>query len=502
MSTSLTGQSVVLMGGRFLAYLMLVLHPVVLVRFLSKEDYGLYGQLMLLYGILLPLGEMGMIQGLYYFLPRMQGEKKRIVGQSLIFLLATGALCGTVIALAKTPIAAFFNNPEMLQHLDRLGIYCFFMIGSVAAEGVMIADGKVRNAALLMVATQLANSLVVVMTTWYTGSISAVMGGLVIFSAFRFLVQFIFLRGQYMFRSALFALQQWRENISFSFPIGISNVAFILQGRMHSFFISCLFTPAAFAVYSVGTLGIPLVGMITSSVSNVLMPLFSKHQKEGLLSEINLLRNSAIRKMNLVFFPMFIFFSVSADGFISVFFTPEYAESVPLFRLSLFSILLSGINNGIVLSAFGQTRFIMKLAFLRFAATFAVLFLFTHLWGMYGAVLSSLVTAAAFIAIEFVPVSRLLQIRYHEILEWKTNAGIFIVALLTGGMQAIICYCFPGLDGTFGGLILLSIVFAIAYLGMSLLFSTIRKHEIGHLLHQVRDVLSARRKPGSSQMPA
>ena len=167
--TSLTKQSFFLVIGRSIAYLISILLPIILVRIFTKSEYGLYRQIFLIFNTLLPFGQMGVAQSLYYFLPRNPEKKNILMMQTFIFVLITGilVLCGLLIF--KSSIAAVFHNEEMIKYIPLLGLYSFFMIGSSFLEISMIAEGEAKLASLTFALSQICNSGILILSVVFSG---------------------------------------------------------------------------------------------------------------------------------------------------------------------------------------------------------------------------------------------------------------------------------------------------------------------------------------------
>src|SRR6266487_5744961 len=79
--------------GRLLAFGVTFFVPVVLVRVFYQAHFGTYKQIFVVYGILSILGQLGMAQCLYYFLPREPGNAGKRIVNSMLVLAASGLLC-------------------------------------------------------------------------------------------------------------------------------------------------------------------------------------------------------------------------------------------------------------------------------------------------------------------------------------------------------------------------------------------------------------------------
>lgn len=429
---SLTEQAAVLFAGNALALLVGAVVPMVLVRVFTLLEYGLYQQLFLIFTTLLPLGQMGVTQGLYYFLPREPEKRDAVVAQTLLFVLAAGAICFLVLMVFRFRIAELMNNPEIGQHLPVLALFILFMIVSSFLEALMIAEGKTGFSSLVRVVSELIRSLTVIFTALVTHNVLAVLIALACFSLARCVFLWVYLTGRYRLFSGGIDFAFWWRQLSYSLPIGFANVAWLFQIRLHSFFVTFLFTPATYAIYAIGTYSLPFLGLISSAASNVMVPELARCQKDGNRARILSAWSGALRKMNLFYFPLFVFFFIVAHEFIVVLFTEQYAESVSIFRISLLGLLVSGLNTGAILGAYAETRYLMGIALLRLAVAIPVLYLFTMTWGIHGAVTADVLVSAFFRLFVLGKVARVMETSFAALCRPGENGRIMAAALLAG----------------------------------------------------------------------
>ena len=274
--TSLTEQSFYLILGRCLAFSLAFLHPIILVRIFSKDEYGLFRQLLLIFSTIYPLGQMGITQGLFYFLPREPEKKDAVITQTLFFVVALSVLLCGLLFIFKSAIASAFHNVEMTQYIPLLGTYLFLMINSSFFETSMIAESKTKLASVVILVSQAIQSSAIIFTAFLTRDILFVFYALTLFSGIRFVFQGLYLVRTYRLSMKKIELGFWKRQLAYSIPIGISNVAWLLQEKLHSYFISFLFNTKMFAIYFIGSFNLPFVGIIAASVSNVMIPELSR----------------------------------------------------------------------------------------------------------------------------------------------------------------------------------------------------------------------------------
>jgi len=429
---SLTEQAIVLFIGNALALALGIAVPMVLVRVFTKAEYGVYRQLLLVFTTLLPVGQMGVTQGLYYFLPREPDKRSALITQTALFVLVAGFLVLTFLLLFRNSIARIMNSPEMVQYFDLLSLFIFFMIISSFLESLMVAEGKAHFASLVRVSSALLRSIAVVLTAVFTRSILGVLTALLCFSLARCLFQTFYLVRHYSISLKNIDLPFWRRQFKYSIPVGLANLAWLFQTKLHSFFVSALFTPATFAVYSVGTYNLPFIGLITTSVSNVVTPELAVAQKHEDWNRILSIWNNAVRKMNLFFFPTFMFFLLMSQEFIIVLFGPKYVDSVPIFQISLLGLLIASINTGSVLNAYAETTYQFRIALLRLPVAVLLLYVFTKRWGIIGAVSADMIVSAGFRFIVLGKVAGVMELSIIRLLEPRKNGKIMLASLLAG----------------------------------------------------------------------
>src|SRR5690349_4500766 len=94
-----------LMSGRAAAFAVTFLIPVVLSRLFTKAEFGTYKQIFLIVYSLYGVGQVGMAECLYYFLPNYPKAAGRYVTNSIIILGITGLACLAILSFAGHRIA-------------------------------------------------------------------------------------------------------------------------------------------------------------------------------------------------------------------------------------------------------------------------------------------------------------------------------------------------------------------------------------------------------------
>lgn len=384
---SLTARASWLLVAKCLAFAFSFLLPLLLVRRLSQVEFGLYKQVFLVVGTAVGLLPLGFGLSAYYFLPRAEdaAARGRAVFNILLFHLFAGG--GGALALALFPelLGAVFNDPALTSYAPLVGVVILFWTFSSFLETVAVANQETALATLFIIGANLTKAASMLAAALAFGTVRSLVYAAIIHSATQsvILLAYVGLRFRGFWRG-----WDWptlRAQLSYALPFGAAGLLFIAQTDLHSYFVSHEFGPAAFAVYAVGCFQLPLVGILSESVSSVLIPRVSLLQKQGERREILLLTARVIRKLAFVFFPVYAFLLVTGREFIVLLFTRQYLESWPVFAVNLTLVPVCVILFDPIVRAYAAERyFLLRLRLVLTALMVAVFWFWTAQLGLVG----------------------------------------------------------------------------------------------------------------------
>ena len=128
MKKSLSVQSAWYFSGRLIALVFSIFIPIILVRVFSKEEYGAYAQILLIYAFFLRILQFGFKQSVLYFIPKYPELKKQIISNTTIFFLILGTINILFFYFFKDNIGKVFSFNEVSNLLPLCGIYILFML--------------------------------------------------------------------------------------------------------------------------------------------------------------------------------------------------------------------------------------------------------------------------------------------------------------------------------------------------------------------------------------
>ena len=143
-----------------------------------------------------------------------------------------------------------------------------------------------------------------------------------------------------------FSFPMLRVQLSYTLPLGLAGLIYTLQNDAHNYFVSSAFGAAAFAIYSVGVARLPLIGVMRESINAALLSRVSYLQREGGRKEILRLSIQVMRKLALVYWPLYALLMVVANEFVLVLYTKRFIYSVPLLRMNLTLLPIHDYGSG------------------------------------------------------------------------------------------------------------------------------------------------------------
>jgi O-antigen/teichoic acid export membrane protein len=180
--------------------------------------------------------------------------------------------------------------------------------------------------------------------------------------------------------------------LKYAVPLCLAGMISTVMLETNKIIVSAMCTPEEFANYVNGVIEIPLIGIITGSISAViLVDMTSYVQKGNMTMALDLFKKAAV-KSAVILFPVMIFLLVSGKSFIVTLYSEKYLESVAPFYIYLFVLPVRIVIYGSALMALGQTRVILYRSILDLTINVILSILLVHLMGYLGAAVATILT--------------------------------------------------------------------------------------------------------------
>lgn len=330
----------------------------ILSRYLLKDDYGTYRQILYVYATLMSIFTVGLPSVFSYFIPRLNtGQQKTLINSLNRVFLVLGALFSVVLYVSSDLIAELLKNPELAVGLKIFSIFPLFTLPTLGVEGIYTALRKTKEVAFYQFFSRGIMLLFIVLPViLIKADYKVAVIGWGIASFLTFLVAMYMKNKPYVKIKKEFISNMYKTIFDYSLPLMGAFIAGFFISSADQFFISRYYGTEAFAEYSNGSISIPIVALIAVSIKKVLLPIFSKADNEGTISEaVQTYVNAVKKSINLVF-PLIIYAIFFAKEIIVVIYGSKYEASGSYMKYYLIRDFLEVLPYFSVFLALGMSR--------------------------------------------------------------------------------------------------------------------------------------------------
>lgn len=441
----LSDKAIVVVLGSLISSILKLALPIILVRLITKGEYGSYSQVMLLYSTFGIIFLLGIPQSIYYFIPQLSQEKRGgFILQSYILLFIFGAVLTLSFYLLSNSIGRWFNNDMLPHYIKIFSPYFMFMMPIQSLSPLLISTDRHKEASIAMIALAVIFVVSVLAPLFFGCSLELVFRSIVVFACIQFVLVTFYIRKRLFGDSDLHSVTPdgnlTKRQIGYAFPIGMSGAVGIASRVIDKYVISGFFTPAQFAIYAIGARELPLVGVLPYSISNVIQPKLVEYYNKGEQDKFINLWHESVRKISLIILPVSVLLFVIAQQFITLLYTGNYIESTSIFRIYLCSLPVRVTAYGPVLMAMGHPRLVLGAAFIGLCLNLVLNFFFLHIIGFVGPAVATVFTIYAITIFYLLKISSLAHISLVEVFPFKEFLKVLGVAGLCGFFVYLISF--------------------------------------------------------------
>ena len=405
---------------------LMLISPVVLVRFLTVEQFGTYREF-LLYGTLLTqFAAFNINNSLMYFVPAHPQSTWRFVFQSTVLVGVTSL---TVVGI--TVIADLITGGSVVgTHLWALAAYTLLYVNIDFWEYLWFSQRLPQRVLVYTVLRMALRLAVVVVAALLTRDVTTIIWSLVAFEALRLIVSLIAWRltgGPLGVPHA----GSWREQIRSTLPLGFSLVLSTTIRNIGNLFVTRLLGATALAHYTVGTYVAPIVIVLRNSISDALLPAMSARDSKSPAQVLDLWQRSTV-VFTILLLPMAVLLARFAEPIIVTLFSREYVEAVPVFQAYALLLIRECVDFGVLIRAMNQNRLLVTANIVALVVNLVLLPVLVVRFGLLGAVGALLVSRFIEGAWQLWQVASLCQQPMGRLLPWASMGRVAVAALLAG----------------------------------------------------------------------
>ncbi|HRY84401.1 MAG TPA: oligosaccharide flippase family protein, partial [Candidatus Cloacimonadota bacterium] len=433
---SLTRTAGMLSGVESFRFLLKSIIGIVLARMLSMDDYGSYRQLFLIYTTFSTILLVGIPQSMLYFLPKFEliGDIKRFISRIVDLISVLGLVFGLGILIFSGTIAARFANPSLKTLLLLFAVYPLFMFVNQVYSFIMLGLKKTENVMRFSLLGVVTDVVIILGTAVITRNLTMIVVA-VLLSAF---IQWLYVRFQFRSYTVKYEFERefYQNQLRYSLPLGLSSIIGILAIQLDKIVISGVFTPAQFAIFSIGAMELPFIGILNNSVNSVILPHLSA---SGDKSEAVRLYRGATRKNALLIFPVAVLCFILASDVLTLLYGAQYEAAAPFFRVYLCTILVRIASYGIIFQALGKTKYILYNAIFTLLGNLILnLILVKTSLGMMGPAVATVLITYSSTGLYLWWIHQKMHMNLNRMFPWMQLARTLSAALAAGLVIAVV----------------------------------------------------------------
>lgn len=422
-----------LVTGQMLSLVLNFMLPLILVRVLTKNDYGLYAQFNVILSFCTVFFSFGLSSELYFSYPSAKESEKRIlVFQSLLMLVLAGILAFGILGIPI--IRQYIISDNVFEGYYLYLCFCvLFSVPEILITALYVLNHDNKTSALflpLMTAFRLILILLIYLKWPTVESIFiAILVSVVI--KFVFVMNYVYKlikknRGAQLINKKLLI-----EQLSYSIPLGIASSTRVLVQQMDKLIILAFVSPAVYAIYSIAFYGVPGLTQVYLSISQVYIPRMAAAFKKNDHSNVIALYHSMVSKTLSYTIPIVLIIILFADPIIPFVFSLKYTESIPYFQLYLLTFIVSSIGCGNILRATGETK--KSLSAYIYSAIILVPFTYFSIKYYYlnGAIVSAIIGSILPKILLSIYDAKTMKLSIVNLFPWKTILKISLISVLT-----------------------------------------------------------------------
>ena len=438
--------------------LMLLVSSVILARYLTKNDLGTFLQAMLIINTCIVLSFLGLPQSIYYFYHRAS-NRGRLILQTVILAITIAVFWAIMIYLNGISLASLLNNREIFKYIPLIALIMCFRGISQFRDPVLISADKLVVNSICSIVFELS---------FYLPTLLAPLLHFSLASIFKFMATNCFIELVCTIALIVFVSAEEKRNnaceehsshetlknisikeqVTYSLPIGVSSYLGIFGRQIDQYLISIFFSPVQFAVYSRGSLSVPIINDFQYMIHDILMPKYVACFRNGQIKKLLHLFHKATEKAAKMKFPAFFFLFATAPQLIRFLYTSKYDDATPVLRVYLWLIILTVTVYGAIPRASGKTSYISWSTSIAIMVNIIISIMFLPILGPTGAALGTILSSAVnFVFLLFMS-CRILGVSIRNILPWSHLSHILLVSLIPSCPLYIMPIFFPLVDGT------------------------------------------------------
>ena len=425
-------RAAILTLSRLANYGLMVISPIILVRLLTVEQFGRYREFLLYASVLQWIAIFSINDSLLYCIPAHPASRWRTVRQTAVLIACTSLITVGGLALLDRAAGGRLVGPMLLQiclyvlFSSNLDFWDFFWVAT-DRPGLLFIYTSVRLAARVIVA---------IVAAALTHDVRTIIWALIALEGLRVLGAAVLMIAAYRRAAEPPLSDPWREQLRYCVPSGTASVLSMLNRNLSSLVVAKVLGAVAFAQYSIGKFGEPVVVTLRNSVSAVVLPEMVRRDRGPQAESLALWKQATVINMILLF-PVVVIVWRYALPLVETVFGRSYAPAALVLQIYMLGLVRECFDFAPALRALNRTR---PLVTSNVASMIACGLMLAILIPAGGGVASAMAAVVIAMFVEGVWLGRAtmrhFNVRLGELIPWASTGRVALAAVLAAAVLA------------------------------------------------------------------
>ena len=407
-----------------------------LVRSLSFDDYGTYGQVLMIVTILQGFFTFNLNQIANIYFANEEHNPKVVFSTIAKFSLGM-SLLSCIVMFASIPfVGSAFDNELLFKLLSFSVLNLFAQVIAPILISVLIFFNRVQNTVAILVSTNVLKVATMFYAIQYLHSLEAMMIGLSIVSLIQ-LIAFLTQVPKDVLSFSYFDKSLAKNMFVMASPLAISSLIEKSLVYLDGVMVSAMLTTTAYAFYRAGAVEVPFVAGLYGSVTAIVMPEIAKLYSEKNLNEIIRLKRIAISGTIFFVYPVLIFLFFFAEPLVSTYLSKSYSASILIFMIFNLSLLIRVNDYQDIIIISKNSKFIFKAVFFVAILNLILNYALIKYFGINGAACAFIFSLTSFALLLLWKSIKILECSFYDLFDIALIGKIIGLAAI---LSSIIYY--------------------------------------------------------------
>jgi len=411
--------------------IVMMIVVMVMTRITSMEVYGAYRQLITLSTIILAIAPLGIpISVSYYYKNIDINQRSKLISNTAAICFICGLTGSLFFIIFKNQISKSLNINEIDNYLPGFSLYIFILVTSSFIENLYVSAEFAKKFSIYNSIYYIFFLIILIGVIYKGNKLSIIILVMSVMESLRFIFLLIWIMNKLEITFSV-DTNFIKEQFIYCIPLGLVGIMQVLNTHLDKLIISGYFTSTEFAIYSTGTMEIPIVNLVTISLATAALPHMSKeyNTNHNIKEALQIWGKITITGAAIIF-PIFFILGFYNKEYIGFLFSEKYFSCIPVFLMHLLRLPLSCTIFGNMLIIMGKQKVTIFNMLISIVINIVCNIFLIPIMGMTGATLSGVIMHITIIFLQLYQISKYTELKIRNLMPYNCLFKIFCVSFI------------------------------------------------------------------------